>query len=78
MCVAGSRFWQRGSFHVRKSTELDKSDGRAEAGTDGPAVDDVSRDASLQQVKSSLEVTVPSQLEGTAFIQVQVKTVTCR
>ena len=49
LSTAGSRFWQGGSFEVKKSTE----DGDVE--------------------KESLEVTVPSKLEGMAYIQVEVR-----
>ena len=53
--VAGSRFWQGGTFEVVKSTDQGESD------------------AGVQ--KSSLEVVIPSELEGVAYIQVEVKTV---
>ena len=57
---AGSRFWQGGSFEVRKSVEGEQGETEGEAGTTRI---------------SSLEVTVPSELEGVAYIQVEVKTV---
>ncbi|KAK7506883.1 hypothetical protein BaRGS_00001734 [Batillaria attramentaria] len=53
----GSRFWQGGSFEVRKSSEVDRVDAEGEGS------------------KSMVEVTVPSELEGVAYIQVEVKTV---
>lgn len=57
---AGSRFWQGGTFEVTKS-EVDASD------IENPAI-------TFQ--RSPLQVTVPSELEGVAYIQVTVKRVT--
>ncbi|XP_070179777.1 mediator of RNA polymerase II transcription subunit 17-like isoform X2 [Littorina saxatilis] len=57
---AGSRFWQGGSFEVRKSVEGEQAETEGEGGA---------------ARATSLEVTVPSELEGVAYIQVEVKTV---
>ncbi len=56
--LAGSRFWQGGTFEVTKK-EDDPSDL-----TDSPTPG---------QPKSALKVTVPSELEGVAYIQVIIK-----
>ena len=55
---AGSRFWQGGSFEVRKNTTSpgDSSDGSVTS-------------------KSALEVVIPSELDGSAYVQVEVRSV---
>ena len=55
---AGSRFWQGGSFEVRKNTT---SPGDS---TDGSVTS-----------KSALEVVIPSELDGSAYVQVEVRSV---
>ena len=55
---AGSRFWQGGTFEVTKKD-------------DEPI--DLTESPTASQPKSALKVTVPSELEGVAYIQVIIK-----
>ena len=56
--LAGSRFWQGGSFEVIKSTSSTSD----------------TAEGSLAN-KSTLEVIIPSELDGSAYVQVEVKSV---
>ena len=59
MFTAGSRFWQSGTFEVTKS-DVDPSDVM-----DSPGA--------AMKPQSALQVHVPSELEGVAYIQVAIK-----
>lgn len=56
--LAGSRFWQGGTFEVTKKD-------------DEPI--DLTESPTTGQPRSALKVTVPSELEGVAYIQVIIK-----
>ena len=56
--LAGSRFWQGGSFEVTKNTS------NAGESSDGAVAN-----------KSTLEVVIPSELDGSAYVQVEVRSV---
>jgi len=58
--IAGSRFGQGGTFEVRKS---DADTGEAMTEPTSPQL----------STRSALQVTVPSELEGTAVIQVAIR-----
>ena len=60
--TAGSHFWQSGTFEVTKS-EGDPND---------PDPSDPMHNG-LRPESSSLQVTVPSELEGIAYIQVAIR-----
>lgn len=56
--IAGSRYWQGGTFEVVKSTSSSE------------------QECGMSTTPScSLEVIIPSELEGVAFIQVEVKSI---
>ena len=57
-CVAGSRFWQSGSFEVSKA--------------DAEAVD-TSDSVNGCAPRSAVQVTVLTELEGVAYIQVAIR-----
>ena len=60
---AGSRYWQNGTFEVKKSeSEQADSTESPQPGHVGPP-------------KNALQVVVPSELEGVAYIQVAIKKV---
>ncbi|KAH3845604.1 hypothetical protein DPMN_087885 [Dreissena polymorpha] len=56
---AGSRFWQGGTFEVTKNTGTSSGD-QTDVGS---------------ALQNPLQVVIPSELEGTAYVQVEIKSV---